>query len=99
MGEGYVWVVTSRGSLLGIDPRTLQIVHRIPMSAQQPTLLAVGAGSVWTANHNGYSVSQINPRTDKIVRTIPLGSYSAIPCGIAARHNAVFVTFGETTCE
>ena len=35
---------------------------------------AVGAGSVWTANHNGYSVSQINPRTDKIVRTIPLGS-------------------------
>jgi hypothetical protein len=98
VGEGYVWVVTSRGSLLGIDPRTLQIVHRIPMSARQPTLLAVGAGSVWTANHNGYSVSQINPRTDKIVRTIPLGSYSAIPCGIAATHNAVFVAFGETTC-
>ena len=68
------------------------------MSAERPTLLAVGAGSVWTANHTGYSVSQIDPRTNKIVRTIPLGSYSAIPCGIAATHDAVFVTFGETTC-
>jgi DNA-binding SARP family transcriptional activator/streptogramin lyase len=97
-GEGSVWVVTSRGSLLRIDPRTLSVVHRIDMSAEQPTLLAVGAGSVWTANHIGYSVSQIDSRSNKIVRTIPLGSYSAIPCGIAATHDRVFVTFGETTC-
>jgi DNA-binding SARP family transcriptional activator/DNA-binding beta-propeller fold protein YncE len=98
VGDGSIWVLTSRGSLLRIDPRTLSIADRIPMSAERPTLLAVGAGSVWTANHTGYSVSQIDPRTNKIVRTIPLGSYSAIPCGIAATHDTVFVTFGETTC-
>jgi len=98
VGEGSVWVITSRGNLLGIDPRTLQIVHRIPMPIQQPTLLAVGAGSVWTANHSGYSVSQIDPRTNKIVRTIPIGRYDAIPCGIKATRDAVFVTTGETTC-
>ena len=98
VGDGSVWVVTSHGNLLGIDPTTLEITHRIPMSAEQPTLLTVGAGSVWTANHENYDVSQINPRSNKIVRTIRLGSYSAIPCGIAATHNAVFVTFGETTC-
>ena len=98
VGNGSVWVITSRGSLLRIDPRTLSIVHRIPMSAERPTLLAVGAGSVWTANHTGYSVSEIDPRTNKVVRTIPLGSYSAIPCGIAATRNTVFVTFGESTC-
>ena len=98
IGEGSVWVITSRGNLLGIDPRTLQIVHRIPMPIQQPTLLAVGAGSVWTANHSGYSVSQIDPRTNKIVRTIPIGRYDAIPCGIKATRDAVFVTTGETTC-
>jgi DNA-binding SARP family transcriptional activator/streptogramin lyase len=98
VGEGYVWVITSRGSLLGIDPRTLQVVHRIPMSAELPTLLAIGEGSVWTANHQNYSVSQIDPRANKIVRTIPLGSYSAIPCGITATRGAVFVAFGETTC-
>ena len=98
VGDGSVWVVTSRGNLLRIDPEDLQITHRIRMSAEQPTLLAVGAGSVWTANHIGYSVSQIDPRTNKIVRTIPLGSFPAVPCGIAATHGAVFVTFGETTC-
>jgi DNA-binding beta-propeller fold protein YncE len=68
------------------------------MSAQQPTLLAVGAGSVWTANQANYDVSKVDPSKNKIVRTIPLGSYSAIPCGIAATHGSVFVTFGETTC-
>jgi DNA-binding beta-propeller fold protein YncE len=94
-----VWIVTSSGNLLGIDPKRLQITHRIQMSAEQPTLLAVGAGSVWTANHIGYSVSQVDPQTNKIVRTIPLGSYSAVPCGIAATHRSVYVTFGETTCS
>jgi DNA-binding SARP family transcriptional activator len=98
VGDGSVWVLTSRGSLLGIDPRTLQIVHRIPMSAELPTLLAVGAGSVWTANHNGYSVSQIDPRTNKIVRTTRLGRYDAILCGIEATRDAVFVASGESDC-
>jgi len=99
VGEGNVWVVTSRGNLLGIDPKTLEIVHRIPMAAEQPEYLAVGAGSVWTANHNHYSVSQIDPHTNKIVHTTPpLGSYDAVPCGIAATHGKVFVAFGATNC-
>jgi DNA-binding SARP family transcriptional activator len=99
VGEGSVWVVTSRGNLFGIDPKGLQITHRIRLSAEQPTLLAVGAGSVWTANHIGYSVSQVDPDRNKVVRTIPLGSYDAVPCGIAAIHGTVYVTFGETTCS
>jgi DNA-binding SARP family transcriptional activator len=98
VGAGGVWVATSRGSLMRIDPKEPHIAHRIPMSAEQPTLLAVGAGSVWTANHIGYSVSQIDPRANKVVRTIPLGRYDAIPCGIKATPDAVFVAFGETTC-
>jgi streptogramin lyase len=99
VGDGSVWVVTSRGNLIRIDPRKPQVIARIPMSAEQPTLLAVGAGSVWTANHTGYSVSQVDPHNNKIVHTIPLGSYDAVPCGIAATHGTVFVTFGETTCS
>jgi DNA-binding SARP family transcriptional activator len=99
VGDGSVWVITSRGNLLGIDPRTMQIVHRVRMSVQMPTLLAVGAGSVWTTNNNGYSVSQINPSTNTIVRTIPFGRYDATPCGIMATRSAVFVASGETTCS
>ena len=62
-------------------------------------LLAVGAGSVWTANLAGYSVSEIAPRKDKVVRTVPLGSYASVPCGIAATHDAVWVAFGDTYCD
>jgi hypothetical protein len=54
---------------------------------------------VWTANHKNYDVSEVDPEKNKVVRTIPLGSYSAIPCGIAAIHGTVYVTFGETTCS
>jgi hypothetical protein len=99
VGDGSVWVITSRGNLMRIDPGKPQIVRRISMFAEQPTLLAVGAGSVWTANHNGYSVSRIDPRTDRILYTTPaLGRYDAIPCGIKATHDAVFVAFGEASC-
>jgi streptogramin lyase len=98
VGDGSVWVVTSRGNLLRVDPFTLNVVRRVPMSKERPTLVAAGLGSVWTANQTGYSVSKIDPRTNRIVRTIPLGSYSAIPCGIATTQDAVLVTFGETTC-
>ena len=98
VGEGSVWVVTSSGNLLRVDPKTLEIIHRIPMSAEQPMLLAVGAGSVWTANHTGWGVSRIDPRSNQVVHTFPLGSYRAIPCGIAAIHGSVFVTFGDSRC-
>jgi hypothetical protein len=96
VGDGSVWAITSRGSLLRVDPKVPKIAHSIPMSDEQPTLLAVGAGSVWTANHAGYSVSQIDPHANKIVRTISIGRYDAIPCGIEATRDAVFVAVGET---
>ena len=99
VGDGSVWVVTSRGNLLRVDPKGLQIAHRISMSAEQPTMLAVGAGFVWTANHKNYDVSKVDPDKNKIVRTIPLGSYSAIPCGISVTAGSIFVNFGETTCS
>jgi DNA-binding beta-propeller fold protein YncE len=100
VGDGGVWVITSRGNLLRVDPTNLQIADSISMVVQQPMLLAAGAGSVWTANHTGYSVSQIDPRTDTIVRTTPsLGRYDAIPCGIEATRNTVYVAFGEATCS
>jgi DNA-binding SARP family transcriptional activator len=99
VGDDNVWVTTSRGSLLRIDPDGPRIAHRISMAAEQPTRLAVGAGSVWTANHAGYSVSEVDPRADRIVRTIPLGRYDAIPCGIGATRSAVMVAFGEASCD
>ena len=100
VGAGSVWVLTAQGNLLRIDPRSPSaLFQRIPMASEQPEWLAVGDGSVWTANLNHYSVSQINPHTNTIVHTTPaLGRYDAVPCGIAATHGVVYVAFGESTC-
>jgi YVTN family beta-propeller protein len=35
--------------------------------------VTVGFGSVWVANHHGSSVSRIDPATDAVIATIPLG--------------------------
>ena len=100
VGAGSVWVLTAHGNLLRIDPRNPSALpNRIPMAAEQPEWLAVGDGSVWTANHNHFNVSQIDPHTNEVVHTTrPLGRYDAVPCGIAATHATVYVAFGENTC-
>jgi DNA-binding SARP family transcriptional activator/streptogramin lyase len=98
VGDGSVWVLTSTGTLVRVDPERLRIVGRISMSAQQPDLLVVRAGSVWTADHTGYSLSQVDPRRNRVVRTVPLGSYTSILCGIAATRDALFVAVGEAHC-
>ncbi|PWU22413.1 MAG: hypothetical protein C5B48_10090, partial [Candidatus Rokuibacteriota bacterium] len=96
---GSVWVLSSAGTLARVDPETARVIKRIRMAAKEPEFVAVGAGSVWTANFEDFSVSQIDPQTNKVVRTIPLGSYTRILCGIAATHDAVWVTVGDAYCD
>jgi DNA-binding SARP family transcriptional activator/streptogramin lyase len=98
-GEGSVWVLTSAGTLARVDPETARVVKTIPMAAKEPEFVAAGAGSVWTANLQDFSVSQIDPQTDTVVRTIPLGSYTRVLCGIAATPDAVWVTVGDAYCD
>jgi DNA-binding beta-propeller fold protein YncE len=82
-----------------VDPETLTVVGRVRLSAKHPALLAVGAGYVWTANLADHSLSQISPRTNKVLRTVPLGSFTSTPCGIATTHDAVWVTIGDAYCD
>jgi DNA-binding SARP family transcriptional activator/DNA-binding beta-propeller fold protein YncE len=98
VGEGSVWVLTSADTLMRIDPETRKIIGQIPLSAEQPTLLAVGGGSAWVASSSRHSLSQISPRTNKVVHTIRLGSYVSIPCGLVANQRAVWVAVGDSYC-
>ena len=47
----------------------------------------------------GRSVIKIDPRTNRIVRTIPLGDRTRDLCGIAATSGSVWVTVGNTACD
>ena len=100
VGAGSVWVLTSAGTLVRIDPETRRVLQRIrAVAGKEPEFLAVGNGSIWTVNHEDFSVSQIDPHTGRVVRTIPLGSYTRTLCGIAATQDAVWVTVGDAYCD
>lgn len=97
-GAGSIWVLTSANTVIRIDPETDRVLKRISLAAEQPALLAVGAGAVWTANVDASSVTKIDPATNRIVRTIPLGSDTSIPCGLAAAGQALWVAMGDAYC-
>jgi DNA-binding SARP family transcriptional activator len=102
VGEGAVWVLTcgtcNEGSddetLVKIDPATRRRLDTIPLSGH-PGSLAAGAGSVWLGAQRSASVWQLDPRTDRIVRTIHLLRRGAVTCEIAATRSDVWVAVGD----
>jgi YVTN family beta-propeller protein len=51
---------------------TAAVDAEIPVGSS-PGAIVVGGGSVWVKNHLEETVSRIDPRTNKVVATIPLG--------------------------
>jgi DNA-binding SARP family transcriptional activator/streptogramin lyase len=108
VGYGRVWVLTcgncnigyDNQKLLEFDPDRGKIVKRIPLGSRNPNALAVGAGFVWFANQIDASVTQLDPKTHGIVRSVSVGSPStAAICGIAATRDALWVAVGDRYCE
>jgi DNA-binding SARP family transcriptional activator/streptogramin lyase len=103
-GGRNVWVLTCGGcvnqKLLEFDPQKEKVIGRFLVGNRNPDALAVGAGSVWLTDQIDASVAQINPKTLRILRTIPIGKPGAEDiCGIAATHDAVWVAVGDAPCE
>jgi DNA-binding SARP family transcriptional activator/streptogramin lyase len=110
VGYGKVWVLTcgtcnmgpgnDTQKLLEFDPDKRKVVKRIPLGSRNPNALAVGAGSVWFANQVDASVTQLDPKTRRIVRTIRVGNpRTAAICGVAASRDALWVAVGDRYCE
>jgi DNA-binding SARP family transcriptional activator len=102
VGEGAVWALVDH-VLFEVDPQTLQVVHRLDLSAEKAGAVAAGAGAVWTTGGiggTGNSITKIDPRTARIIRTFPpLGNRTRVTCGIAATPNAVWITIGNRSCD
>ena len=102
-GAGSVWVLTcgqtKEEQLIKVDPETRRILARIPMSKLVPSFLAVGAGSVWVDSGLSPTVSRIDPRTNKVIRTIRIGGKRKAVCGIAGTRDAVWVAIGDAYCD
>jgi YVTN family beta-propeller protein len=85
-GGGYVWAVSSEGTVSRIDPalRTIQTLN----VGGSPGGIAYGAGSLWVTNQEARALVQINPNTFKPVQTIEVGN---APGAVAVGRDAVWV--------
>jgi DNA-binding SARP family transcriptional activator len=97
--SGSVWVVTrgAEHALWRINAATGRAVARIPL-AIAPRRVMLGAGSVWVSGYRrpthaaigrGGAVVRVDPTTNRIVATIPLGDLA--PDGMVMSHNLVWV--------
>ena len=77
--DGFVWVANHNGeprtSVSKIDPATMRVVDVIPVGTDDfagPVWILASAGSIWTdVNNDPNVVVRIDPRTDRVLATIP----------------------------
>ncbi len=84
--------VTVKPNSVGlIDPKSDKVVGQVPVGSR-PSAVAVGGSSVWVANVDDRTASQLDARTRVIVRTVPLRDET--PTGIAVGAGAVWIANG-----
>ena len=91
-GEGAVWVKGRDGVVVRIEPSSNTVTATIEGASPIPFgttgWIAAGNGAVWTTNTVEDSVTRIDPATNAVVATIPVGEF---PTGIALTPGAVWV--------
>jgi YVTN family beta-propeller protein len=76
------------GKVLRLDPATLALDDVVNVG-KRPVGLATGGGSVWVANGGERTISEIDPRTNEVVNTIPTQHY---PSSIAYGHGFLWAS-------
>jgi peptide/nickel transport system substrate-binding protein len=77
-------------SVVFLDPANGKLVAEAPV--RQSRMLRFGGGFLWSSNDDG-TLDQIDPKTHKLVRTIPIGVH---PGGMAVGEGAVWITDAGT---
>ncbi len=72
VGEGGIWVTMYYDNTVERIDQHGRVIARIPVGLQ-PQEVHVAFGSVWVSNHHGRSISRIDPRTDRVIATLPAG--------------------------
>jgi len=90
------WFRCRAGKLASLPPAG-KVVASIPVPAVGG--LAIGAGAVWVANMNPRTVTRIDPETNVVVATIPLGEPDFLwgPTRLAFGHGSLWATDGMSS--
>lgn len=86
-GEGAVWIVSKKPSLLKVDPASNKVLGEFALPPGAAAARA-GLGSVWITDSIGDALLRVDPATGKIAATIKVGLY---PRFLAIGENAVWV--------
>jgi streptogramin lyase/tRNA A-37 threonylcarbamoyl transferase component Bud32 len=79
----------ARDSLVRIDPKTGDVATAITVGSS-PRGVAVGEGAVWVMNVEDRSLSEIDPETSTVIRTVSLAPAESAPNSIAVGEGAVW---------
>jgi len=90
VGAGAVWALSPGGSVSRIDPETGKLVARIDAEA---VTIAAGDEGVWFPHGDPSAVMRIDPRTNRVSETIPVGTQGL--WGVAVGAGSVWATARE----
>jgi YVTN family beta-propeller protein len=87
-GYGSLWVATQSGKLDRVDPKTGKVIARIAVgdTSYEPV---VAFDAVWVTNRGSGTVSQIDPRNNRVVHTVATPFVNA--GGIVAASNWLWI--------
>jgi YVTN family beta-propeller protein len=94
---GSLWVVTQSGRLDRVDPRTGDVTARIKVGATSYQAVAT-PDAVWVSNRDDGTLTQVDPATNDVVRTVRLPDMQ--PGGMVYAAGALWIgndTSGSTT--
>jgi YVTN family beta-propeller protein len=90
VGDGSVWVTDGNGDAVERIPTSFDAPSTtIRGVGGQPIAIAYAEGKVWVANHDDGTVSEIDPGTNLVVDTIPVGIH---PSSVAVDGDQLWVT-------
>jgi YVTN family beta-propeller protein len=96
-GYGSLWVATQSGRLDRVDPGTGKVVARIAVGETSYEPL-VAFGAVWVTNRNSATVSEVDPASNRVVKTVSTPFVNA--GGIVAAAGSLWIgndSSGDTT--
>ena len=81
------------GTVTRVDPTLDAVSATVSRVSLDATRIAAGAGGIWVADADGEAVLRIDPKTNRVVQTIPVGG---TPTALAVGTKAVWVAVDST---
>jgi virginiamycin B lyase len=77
VGTDGIWVIIDGSSCSGcrlarVDPATMRVSARVPVTDGSAAVRA-GVGFIWITNPDANTVQQVDPRRERVVRTVEVG--------------------------